>query len=259
MLASLEHEERAAALLTLNPAVRAEIERLMKYPDDSAGRLMDARITHFRGSFTVDQTLALLRRQRNQATRSLFLIDESNRLSGKVRILYRAGTGKEVILGELDGGEFFGELAAIDGQARSANVTALNRSELCLMPGPVFIELAEGPEFNRALLTVLSGRIRSLNARLAEQAFLQVRYRLFAELLRLSAPRPGGDGTRAISPPPFHHDIANRIGARREVVTRELSALEKAGLLDKTRGALVLNDPGELNRRISAALEEPAG
>ena len=180
-------------------------------------------------------------------------------LSGKVRILYRAGTGKEVILGELETGEFFGELAAIDGLARSANVTALHRSELCLMSGDVFNELLDGPaEFNRCLLKVLSSRIRSLNARLAEHAFLQVRYRLFAELLRLSTPRIGGGGSRSISPPPFHHDIANRIGARREVVSRELSALEKAGLIDKTRGALVLKDPGELNRRISAVLEEPA-
>jgi magnesium transporter len=86
MLFLLEHEERAATLLTLNPSVRAEIERLMKYPDDSAGRLMDARITHFRGAFTVDETLDLLRRQRTQATRSLFLVDDANRLSGKVRI-----------------------------------------------------------------------------------------------------------------------------------------------------------------------------
>ncbi len=85
-----------------------------------------------------------------------------------------------------------------------------------------------------------------------------MKYRLYAELIRLSAPRSGGSDMRAISPPPFHHDIANRIGARREVVSRELSALEKAGLIDKTRGALVLKDPGELNRRISAALEEPA-
>jgi CRP/FNR family transcriptional regulator, cyclic AMP receptor protein len=180
-------------------------------------------------------------------------------LSGKVRILYRAGTGKEVILGELGAGEFFGELAAIDGLPRSASVTALCRSELCLMPGAVFIGLMGGPtDFNRGVLRLMSSRIRSLNARLAEQAFLQARYRLFAELLRLSLPRPGGGGARSISPPPFHHDIANRIGARREVVSRELSALEKAGLIEKTRGALVLKDPGELNRRISAALDEPA-
>jgi CRP/FNR family transcriptional regulator, cyclic AMP receptor protein len=180
-------------------------------------------------------------------------------LTGKVRILYRAGTGKEVILGELGAGEFFGELSAIDGRPRSANVTALHRSELCVMPGSVFDELVDVPVFNRCLLKLLSGRIRTLNARLAEHAFLQVKYRLYAELIRLSAPRPGGSDMRAISPPPFHHDIANRIGARREVVSRELSALEKAGLIDKTRGALVLKDPGELNRRISAALEEPAG
>lgn len=85
-LSLLEHQDRAATLLTLDPAVRSEIERLMKFPEDSAGRLMDARITHFRGSFSVDQTLDLLRRRRNLATRSLFLVDDQNRLSGKVRI-----------------------------------------------------------------------------------------------------------------------------------------------------------------------------
>ena len=82
----LEPDERAAMIATLDPAVRAEIERLMSFPDDSAGRLMVTRITHFRGSLTVDQTLDLLRRQRNQATRSLFLVDDHNRLSGKVSI-----------------------------------------------------------------------------------------------------------------------------------------------------------------------------
>jgi magnesium transporter len=86
MLNLLDHEERAAILLKVDPAVRAEIERLMKFPDDSAGRLMDARITHFRGSYTVDQTLEVLRQRRNQATRSLFLVDDNNKLSGKVRI-----------------------------------------------------------------------------------------------------------------------------------------------------------------------------
>jgi magnesium transporter len=86
MLNLLEPDERAAMIERLDPAVRAEIERLMKYPDDSAGRLMVTRITHFRGSLTVDQTLDLLRRQRNQATRSLFLVDDHNRLSGKVSI-----------------------------------------------------------------------------------------------------------------------------------------------------------------------------
>ncbi len=49
--------------------------------------------------------------------------------SGEVRILNRTQSGKEVILGEMRGGAFFGELAAIDGIGRSANVTALTRAK----------------------------------------------------------------------------------------------------------------------------------
>src|SRR5215217_4350038 len=62
-------------------------------------------------------------------------------LSGEVRILIRTQSGKEVILGEMRGGQLFGELAAIDGVKRSANVSALTRGEVCIMPAAVFREL----------------------------------------------------------------------------------------------------------------------
>jgi CRP/FNR family cyclic AMP-dependent transcriptional regulator len=178
-------------------------------------------------------------------------------MSGKVRVIYRSAIGKEVILGEIAGGEFFGELAAIDGQPRSANVTALHRCRLCVMPQSIFVDLIDqAPAFNRHVMKLLASRIRSLNARLAEHSFLHARQRLYAELLRLSASRTGRDAERVISPPPFQHDIANRIGSRREVVSRELSRLKQDGLIEQTRGALVLKKPGELNRRISTALDE---
>lgn len=51
-------------------------------------------------------------------------------MAGKVRIIMRIAVGKEVILGEMGEGEFFGEIAAIDGHTRSANVTALTRSRI---------------------------------------------------------------------------------------------------------------------------------
>lgn len=178
-------------------------------------------------------------------------------MSGRVRVLYRALNGKELILGEIGAGTLFGEIAALDGEPRSANVTTLQPSEMCLMPGKVFVALLErAPALNFYLLRLLAGRIRTLNARLAEYGFLQAKQRLYAELLRLSRPRAGHEGQRAVSPPPFHHDLANRIGARREVVSRELSALARQGLVERTRGALVLIDPGELNRRISTAQDE---
>lgn len=178
-------------------------------------------------------------------------------INGEVRVLYRTITGKEVILGELGAGQFFGELSAIDGIGRSANVTALVRSNMCIMTGPVFMELVtQEPSVCRQILTILAGRIRFLNTRLAEHSFLQAKHRLYAELLRLSQPRSGHPGQRVVSPPPFHHDLAARIGCRREAVSRELSALEKVGLVAKTRGALAIVDPDELNRRISEALSE---
>ena len=71
------------------------------------------------------------------------------------------------------------------------------------------------------------------------------------ELLRLSRPRLGHDTQRSISPPPTQQELAERIGSRREVVSRAMAALEKDGLIEKTRGALVLPDPGELNRLIA--------
>lgn len=177
--------------------------------------------------------------------------------SGKVRVLYRTPGGKLVILGEMGVGQLFGELAAIDGAPRSASVTALQRSELHVIPGAEFLELLDQfPRFNSGLRELLARRIRDLNERLAEYSFLQAKHRLYAELLRLSMPRTGHDGQRAISPPPIQHDLANRIGTRREVVSRELGSLMRARIVERTRGALVLVDPGELNRRISAALDE---
>jgi CRP/FNR family transcriptional regulator, cyclic AMP receptor protein len=176
-------------------------------------------------------------------------------LSGRVRVLFRTPAGKEVILAELTAGYPFGELAAIDGQRRSANVTAMERSRLCVMPGAVFVGLiSDEPAICGRVLEILAARIRELNIKLAEHSFLRSRERLYSDLLRLSKPRAGNPEQRVITPPPFHHDLASRIGCRREVVSREFSVLAREGLIEKTRGALVLPNPGEINRRISVGL-----
>lgn len=183
----------------------------------------------------------------DESTDVLFVV------SGAVRVIHRAETGKDVILGELGPGSYVGEMAAIDGMARSANVTTLQNSRIATMPAASFMDLLmREPEVCRAVLRLLVDRIRSLTRRISEHAYLTAKQRLFAELLRLSKPRPNHEGQRSVSPPPTHQVLAERIGSRREVVSRELSALEKEGLLEKTRGALVLVNPGELNSRISS-------
>jgi len=109
---------------------------------------------------------------------------------------------------------------------------------------------------NFGVLKVLTKRVRNLNFRLAEQSFLQAKHRLYAEILRLSKPRLGHEGQRAISPPPIQRELAERIGTRREVASRELNALQKQGIIEKRKGALVLIDVRELQRRISEAWNE---
>lgn len=178
-------------------------------------------------------------------------------INGKVRIISRIAVGKEVILGEMGDGEYFGEIAAIDDETRSATVTTLTRTKLCIVPQKIFHQiLCDSKEVNFAVLRVLTQRVRTLNFRLAEQSFLQAKHRLYAEILRLSKPRMGHEGQRSISPPPIQRELAERIGTRREVASRELNALEKQGIILKTRGALVLIDVPELQRRISEAWDE---
>ncbi len=178
-------------------------------------------------------------------------------ISGLVRIISRLSVGKEVILGEMGPGAFFGEIAAIDGETRSANVTTLYKSKLCIIPQKTFLKLINlTPEINLEVMRVLTQRIRTLNMRLAEQSFLQAKHRVYTELLRLSKPRLGHEGQRSISPPPTQRELADRIGTRREVVSRELNLLNKQGIFEKTKGALVIKNVSELQRRISEAWEE---
>jgi CRP/FNR family transcriptional regulator, cyclic AMP receptor protein len=178
-------------------------------------------------------------------------------LAGEVRVLIRTAAGKEIILGEMRTGQFFGELAAIDSVKRSANVTALNRTELCIMPAPVFMEIVlSAPAACERVLRLLTGRVRELNSRLTEHSIFDLRHRLYSELLRLSQARGGPGGRRGVSPPPVSSVLAARIGCRREQVTRELSTLSGEKLVEKNRGALVILKPVVLEQRLSEAMRE---
>lgn len=179
-------------------------------------------------------------------------------LEGAVRVILRAPNGKERLLGEIGAGQFFGEMSAIDDSGRSANVTALTRTRVCILRGQAFLDAVHASRTTcRRLLRMLSGRIRSANARLLEDATLPGRLRLAAELLRMSAPSPTS-GLRVIRPVPLESDLAARIGIRREAVSRSISELRRQGLLERLSDALVLPDPAALRQLIQRHLEEIA-
>src|SRR5918997_2623715 len=107
------------------------------------------------------------------ATDDVFFVAE-----GAVRVVVRTPLGQEVILGDLGPGDVFGEMAAIDGAPRSANVTALHPSRLCRLPAAAFLEMAlRSPAVGLRVMRLLTTRLRLQDARLFEHTVLPVRYR----------------------------------------------------------------------------------
>jgi CRP-like cAMP-binding protein len=185
--------------------------------------------------------------------RDVFFIAE-----GEVRIVMRSAGGHEIILNELGPGQFFGEIAAIDGGPRSAGVVALTRARVCVIAAAPFMSFAlSTPEASHQVMRMLAALVREKDARLLELTILPVRPRLIALLLRMSRPREGGGVI--VSPPRPHHELAARIGTRREVVTRILGALTREGLAAPGRGGLVLPDPKTLIAEVETSFRTATG
>jgi CRP-like cAMP-binding protein len=163
--------------------------------------------------------------------------------SGVVRVLITPSPDREIILGDIEAGGYFGEMAAIDGQPRSAGILAITDATIACMSAPVFREIIHNhPDVAEQLLQQLVARIRALDQRVNEFSSMDVKHRIYAEMMRRSRPDPSDPRQALISPPPVHSDIAARVSTRREMVARELKALERAGLLTKRRGAFVLTN-----------------
>lgn len=176
--------------------------------------------------------------------------------SGRVQVKIQSVAGREVLLREIDAGEYFGELAAIDGQPRSSGIVAVTDVTIAKMPASVFRAAVHAhADVCDQLLALLSGQIRTLSNRVNEFTTFDIRHRLYAELLRLARPEPGKPASALISPPPVHAELAARVSARREAVAREVKALERAGLLERRRGAIVITDAGRLRQMIEQAAE----
>jgi CRP-like cAMP-binding protein len=172
-------------------------------------------------------------------------------LRGHVRVVI-AAAGRELILRDIQDGEFFGELAALDGQPRSAGILAITDTTVARMPAGVFRRaIHEHPEVCDGVLLALVGQIRALANRANEQSSLDSRRRLYAELLRLARVPAGGGKALVVSPPPTHAELAARVSSHREAITRELGAMERRGLIERRRAAVVLLDPDRLRQMIA--------
>lgn len=164
-------------------------------------------------------------------------------LEGRARVTLFSEDGREIAYRDIEPGEIFGELAGIDGRARSASVVALAAARVSRLPGSAFREMVKDhPNFAWILLEHLSAQLRRMTERVYEFSTLVVRKRLILELLRWADEIGPVNGQVAISPAPTHFELAAKISTHREAVSREMSALAKRGLIEKRGNRLMLCD-----------------
>jgi CRP-like cAMP-binding protein len=174
-------------------------------------------------------------------------------VQGEIRVTYYSSSGHEVILSDLQAGEIFGELTAIDGLARSALVIAKTDAIAASMSASDFLNLLQSsPQVSLAILKRLAGHVRRLTERVFDYSTLPVRDRIHIELLRLAKPQIVPN-MGVISPAPTHAEIANRLSTHREAVTRELNALARDKLVIRKQHELHILDIAKLKNMVEGA------
>ena len=149
--------------------------------------------------------------------------------------------GKVVTYRDIVPGDVFGELSAIDGQPRSAFVTARQHVRLGALEPRQLDALMDGSRgIARAVMRHLTEQVRRMTDRLFEYRTLLVRERLIHELVRRGRAVDPDAETVLIPVPPTHFELATHIGTHREAVTKELSQLTQAGLIAKAGRGLEL-------------------
>ncbi|PYQ12701.1 MAG: Crp/Fnr family transcriptional regulator [Acidobacteria bacterium] len=154
-------------------------------------------------------------------------------LEGRVKVTILGDDGREVILSVLGPGDFFGEMALLDNEPRSATAIAVEETELLSLHRNDFqTVLNDNRSITTALIRVLSARLRRANHQISTLALLDVYGRVARVIVDMAREegkrlRDGRIAFRRAT----HQEIANRIGTTRETVTRMLKDLERQGLI----------------------------
>jgi CRP/FNR family cyclic AMP-dependent transcriptional regulator len=156
---------------------------------------------------------------------SLFVL-----LHGRVKAYATDETGREITYGNIESGDYFGEMS-LDGGPRSASVITLEPCVCSVVTrGSVREHLVVQPEFAMELVTQVIRRARSATETARKMALLDVYGRVISALE--SEEGPGRPEAPVRLQQITHQSIASRVGASREMVSRLLKDLEKGGYID---------------------------
>lgn len=151
-------------------------------------------------------------------------------VSGKVRVYVSDESGKEFILNSMGPGEYFGELALLDEEVRSASVITTDKSTFSIIYKDDFSKvILSHPNIALVLLKNLASTVRHLTENVKTLALQDVYGRIRKTLLSLAIDR---NGELLIEERLTQQDIANRIGSSREMVARILKDLSLGGYIE---------------------------
>lgn len=174
---------------------------------------------------------------RDSDSRDVFLVVE-----GSVEVVNYSLSGREVAFGHVAEGGYFGELSAIDGGRRSANIVAVENSLVLVVPPDVFTEiLTHNPPAAMQVLRRLAHIIRTADDRIMDLSTLKAVQRVYVELVRL-AQEDEKTGQCVVRPLPTQRDIARRASTSRETVARVLGQLARAEIVERKGRTLHIHD-----------------
>jgi CRP/FNR family cyclic AMP-dependent transcriptional regulator len=165
-------------------------------------------------------------------TDSLYIV-----VTGRVKIYVSDEKGKEIVLNDAGPGEYFGEMMLDEGP-RSASVMTLEPTRFLVVPKEDFREfVAKSPEFSLHLIRKLIRRVRALTNDVKSLALMDVYGRVARLLLELAVER---DGALVIEGRPTQQEMANRVGASREMISRIVTDLANGGYIAVARDRITI-------------------
>ena len=165
-------------------------------------------------------------------------------VQGSVKVTRLSKEGREVILAMLNEGEFFGEMALLDGESRSANVIALEQTEVLTLNREDFlVVLHDYPQIAIQLLKEMAHRLRKSDRQIASLSLSDAEKRIALCIIRF-ADEQGVIRRGQVNIPrvPIQQDIANMAGTSRETVSRAINLLEKEHFIKRKGRELLILD-----------------
>jgi CRP/FNR family cyclic AMP-dependent transcriptional regulator len=164
--------------------------------------------------------------------------------TGTIKITRVNDEGKEVILALLGPGEIFGELAILDGEARSANALAQENCQLLAINKEDFLDiLKHNFSISYSLMCELAKRLRKSDQQIEALSLSDAEHRIGVSLLNLAEDMGViRKGKVTIQNLPFQQDIANMAGTSRETVSRVMKILENKDMISKEGHTLIIPD-----------------